>query len=152
MLALASSEKNVISPTVRVELLDLDRLDHSAGQCKSHLSSDSFFFRKAHGILFCFRGALHSVTILSPLSRIPRLVHIPVYTVHDVVQGVAAVAHSMVKPMDPKYFEKVGPPPIEVDSVLHSSAAPGLAAFGKGGMPPSMYSHMIPASALPRQQ
>lgn len=57
----------------------------------------------------------------------------------------------MVKPMDPKYFEKVGPAPIEVDSVLHSSSLPGVSAFGKGGMPPSMYSHMIPAAALPRK-
>lgn len=56
----------------------------------------------------------------------------------------------MVKPVDPKYFEKVDP--IEVDSVLHTPVAPGLAAFGKGGMPTSMYSHMIPASALPRRK
>lgn len=56
----------------------------------------------------------------------------------------------MVKPMDPKYFEKVEPSAIEVDSILHSPVAAGIAAFGKGGMPPSMASHMIPASALPR--
>lgn len=54
--------------------------------------------------------------------------------------------------MNPKYFEKVGPAPIEVDSTLHTPAAAGVAAFGKGGMPTSMYSHMIPASALPRLQ
>lgn len=55
-------------------------------------------------------------------------------------QGVAALGHSMVKPMDPKYFEKI-------DTCL----SPPVGAFGEGGMPPSMASHMIPATALPRR-
>lgn len=55
-------------------------------------------------------------------------------------QGVAALGHSMVNPMDPKYFEKI-------DTCLSSP----VGAFGEKGMPPSMASHMIPATALPRR-
>ena len=61
-------------------------------------------------------------------------------------QGVAALGHSMVKPMNPKYFEV-----IEGDSAGGVDVG-ALGAFGVGGMPPSMASHMIPASALPRRQ
>lgn len=69
---------------------------------------------------------------------------------HPRLQGVAALGHSLVKPVDPKFFEKVDTPPIEVESTLHSELPLGLSRFGEGGMPTSMYSHMIPASALPR--
>jgi len=51
--------------------------------------------------------------------------------------------------MNPKYYEKVDPAPIEVDSILHSPV--GATADGAAFMP-SMASHMIPASVLPRQQ
>lgn len=52
--------------------------------------------------------------------------------------------------MNPKYYEKVDPAPIEVDSILHSPV--GSAAGSGAAFMPSMASHMIPASVLPRQQ
>lgn len=65
----------------------------------------------------------------------------------DNFQGVAAVAHFMVKPMDPKHYEKVAP--VKVESILKFDVGPATVVEG-GGMSRSMYSHMIPASALPR--
>lgn len=63
-------------------------------------------------------------------------------------QGVAAVSHATIRPINPKHFEKVDPAPIEVDSFLHSP----VGAAGGAAFMPSMASHMIPASVLPNRQ
>lgn len=63
-------------------------------------------------------------------------------------QGVAAIAHSTIKPMNPKYYEEAEPTPIEVESVLRSPVA---ATMGGAAFMPSMASHMIPASVLPNR-
>ncbi|CAN0270130.1 unnamed protein product [Ectocarpus fasciculatus] len=65
------------------------------------------------------------------------------------LMGVAAVAHSTIRPMNPKYFEKADPSPIEVESVLRSPVA--AAVGGGAAFFPSMASHMVPASVLPQR-
>lgn len=63
---------------------------------------------------------------------------------------MAAITHATIKPTNPKYYEKVEPTPMEVESVLRSPVA---AAMGDGAaFMPSMASHMIPASVLPHRQ
>lgn len=95
--------------------------------------------------LFAFWGA-HSLSVLftctQPLTPAS-------HTRLTSLQGVAAVSHATIRGMNPKYYEKVDPVPIEVDSVLHSPVA---AAAGEAAFMPSMASHMIPASVLPRRQ
>ncbi|CAB1098230.1 unnamed protein product [Ectocarpus sp. CCAP 1310/34] len=63
------------------------------------------------------------------------------------LMGVAAVAHSTIRPMNPKYFEKADTSPLEVESVLRSPVA--AAVGGGAAFFPSMASHMVPASVLP---
>ena len=103
-------------------------------------------------------GGAHSTNMESP-SRVfattclcrthsPSLI-ICAFPALRLIQGVAAVAHSTIKPMNPKYYEKVEPTPMEVESVLKSPVA---AAVGGAAFMPSMASHMIPASVLQRGQ
>ncbi|CAM9966413.1 unnamed protein product [Scytosiphon promiscuus] len=88
-------------------------------------------------------GKVMDIAPAGTVDPSPYIYDTTLYTMAGLM-GVAALAHSTIKPMNPKYFEKVDPAPIEVDSVLRS---PASAAFM-----PSMASHMIPASVLPRRQ
>ncbi|CAM9336130.1 unnamed protein product [Choristocarpus tenellus] len=96
-------------------------------------------------------GKLMEIAPSGTLDPTPFIYDSTMYTMAGLM-GVAALAHSRVKPVDSKFFEGATGVDADIKAVEVDVEDLGVGAFGSAGMPPSMYSHMIPASVLPRQQ